>query len=335
MIKFIRISENGSPKYQQIITGIFDAIESGELKKDDRIPSLKQLMNEFDISQDTVLKAYNQLKSMGVITSVVGKGYFIKREQTAQHHRVFLLFDNLAPYKEDLYQSIKEVFGEESSVDIFFHHDNETIYKKLINDALGKYTVYIIMPVEDPKMDEFLIKTLPERSVYIVDKGSKMLIENYPHVIQGYKHDVIENLSKAYERIKKYKRIRFIRRSARPHFLEIEDGIRSFAMKHNFPCEVIQSTTGIVIDQGDLFVVIEDRDLVLIIEQTKERAYKLGLEIGIISYNETQLKKVIANGITTVSTDFQLMGKTLAEMAMNKKRSSIYNKSNIIIRNSI
>ncbi len=29
--------------------------------------------------------------------------------------------------------------------------------------------------------------------------------------------------------------------------------------------------------------------------------------LGVISYNETPLKKIILNGITTISTDFQMM----------------------------
>ena len=42
--------------------------------------------------------------------------------------------------------------------------------------------------------------------------------------------------------------------------------------------------------------------------------------IGIISYNETPLKKVVENGITTISTDFKAMGKLLANMILENKK---------------
>jgi DNA-binding LacI/PurR family transcriptional regulator len=61
----------------------------------------------------------------------------------------------------------------------------------------------------------------------------------------------------------------------------------------------------------------------------------LGLDFGIISYNETPLKKVVENGITTISTDFNEMGKQLAEMILENKKVQIENKNNLIIRNSL
>jgi DNA-binding LacI/PurR family transcriptional regulator len=49
------------------------------------------------------------------------------------------------------------------------------------------------------------------------------------------------------------------------------------------------------------------------------------MEIGIVSFNETPLKGIIAPGITTVSTDFAEMGKTMAEMILNHHKLKIDN----------
>lgn len=40
----------------------------------------------------------------------------------------------------------------------------------------------------------------------------------------------------------------------------------------------------------------------------------MGKYVGVISYNETPLKKIILNGITTISTDFQMMGEKAAQL---------------------
>jgi DNA-binding LacI/PurR family transcriptional regulator len=40
--------------------------------------------------------------------------------------------------------------------------------------------------------------------------------------------------------------------------------------------------------------------------------------VGVISYNESPLKKIILNGITTISTDFQLMGERAAQVVLEK-----------------
>lgn len=45
--------------------------------------------------------------------------------------------------------------------------------------------------------------------------------------------------------------------------------------------------------------------------------------MGIISYNETPLKKIILEGITTISTDFQLMGKQTAQLILENAKEHI------------
>lgn len=66
--------------------------------------------------------------------------------------------------------------------------------------------------------------------------------------------------------------------------------------------------------------MIWDRDLVKVVKAAQEVNLEIGMDIGIISYNDTPLKKVVANGITTISTDVVAMGKTLAQLVMSKKQ---------------
>ena len=47
------------------------------------------------------------------------------------------------------------------------------------------------------------------------------------------------------------------------------------------------------------------------------------------------LKKVVENGITTISTDFKKMGTTLAKMVLSNEQKQIENPSDLIIRNSL
>jgi DNA-binding LacI/PurR family transcriptional regulator len=61
----------------------------------------------------------------------------------------------------------------------------------------------------------------------------------------------------------------------------------------------------------------------------------MGSDYGIISYNDTPLKKIVANGITTISTDFTAMGSILAEMILTNKKNQIENKSQLIVRSSL
>lgn len=61
--------------------------------------------------------------------------------------------------------------------------------------------------------------------------------------------------------------------------------------------------------------------------------FQLGKEIGIISFNETELKELL--DITVISTDFEKMGSTAASLILKKQIRQIRNPFKIIKRNSL
>ena len=95
-VKNIQIDDSlGVPKYRQIINSIYTSISIGELKLGDKIPSLNQICAEFDLSRDTVMVAFNELKAKGIINSIPGKGYYINSVEVNVDQKIFLLFDEL------------------------------------------------------------------------------------------------------------------------------------------------------------------------------------------------------------------------------------------------
>jgi DNA-binding LacI/PurR family transcriptional regulator len=62
---------------------------------------------------------------------------------------------------------------------------------------------------------------------------------------------------------------------------------------------------------------------------------KIGEQVGIISYNETPLKKVILNGITTISTDFHQMGVIAAELILSDSKEHIKVPFKLTLRQSL
>jgi DNA-binding LacI/PurR family transcriptional regulator len=62
---------------------------------------------------------------------------------------------------------------------------------------------------------------------------------------------------------------------------------------------------------------------------------KIGKQVGVISYNETPLKKIILNGITTVSTDFSQMGSIAAGLILQNSTKQIEVPFYLTIRPSL
>ncbi len=69
---------SGIPVYKQIINHICSALASGSLKEGDRLPTIRQLHEQFDVNPNTVAKAYRELELTGIIATERGNGSFIK-----------------------------------------------------------------------------------------------------------------------------------------------------------------------------------------------------------------------------------------------------------------
>lgn len=328
----IHVEQKGNtPKYKQIIQAVEEAIANQEMKRHDQLPSVNQIALKYNLSRDTVLLAYADLKKRGIIYAKPGKGYFVKSEDVALENRIFLLFDELNTFKEDLYQSFIKNIGKHARVDLFFHYFNINIFKKLIYENNDEYSHYVIMPTFFTGI-QGVLNTLPENSVYILDQMHHEL-EYFPSVYQHFEKDIYDGLLKLTTQLKKYEKLIFLDTDFKqPEGFKI--GFKQFCDTHHFTHEIATNLSD-NIETKAAYIIPNDRDLVHTIELANTKKLVIGKDIGIVSYNETPLKKVVHKGITTISTDFNLMGKTIAEMIIKKDKSKIANTSNLIIRKSI
>jgi DNA-binding LacI/PurR family transcriptional regulator len=60
-----------------------------------------------------------------------------------------------------------------------------------------------------------------------------------------------------------------------------------------------------------------------VVKKSREQGLELGKAVGLISYNDTPLKEILADGITTISTDFEHMGKRIAELILGKTTEKV------------
>ncbi len=328
------IKENGIPKYKQIITAVTEAIGKGDLKMDSRIPSLNEMIHNYGLSQDTVLNAYNHLKSLGIISSQVGKGYYVARTDVQRRHRIFVLFDNFSFYKEDLFNAMTQTLGGEGELDLHFHYNNPGVFRNLIRNAAGNYSSYILMPTLDPSLDKAISTHLPARSVFIIDRISRDLARAYPFVCQNFREDIQTAFGNHPDLILKYRVIGLVNSSKRPHIMEIREGLRNYCRQHSMEFRDYDPAEEMQTGPEHLLVCLSDRVLVSLLSTASRQNKKPGRDFGLISYNETELKKVVGEGITSLSTDFSSMGTKIINLILNNKRERIFNEVKLYHRNS-
>ncbi|MEZ4795551.1 MAG: GntR family transcriptional regulator [Flavobacteriaceae bacterium] len=332
-MNLISVKEHiGVPKYKQIVLSIEKSLSKGNLKKGDRLPSINSIKNRFSLSRDTVLTAFNELKMRGVVEAIPGKGYFVKSENIDITEQVFLLFDELNSFKEDLYNSFLSNLDNNIQVHIYFHHFNVDVFRKHIYDSIGNYNHYVIMPA-NLKHTNTVIDKLPHDKVYILDQMHTEL-EHYSAIYQNFESDIYKGLMSASELLKKYTNLVLLFSDEKQPYGMLK-GFEKFGKQTNFPIHVINNLSNRIPKKGEVYLILEDRSLIQLIKKIKHQNLILGKDIGIISYNDTLLKEIVEGGITTISTDFKQMGKRLAQMIMNNETVKIENTNGLIIRNSL
>lgn len=331
MEKFVfKFDESSSQtKLQQLIHAVTEAIHLGILKDGDFLPSVNQLNRDSGISRDTIFKAYSILKQRSIISSTPTKGYFVSSEA----YRVFILLDDFSAFKEQLYKSIRANLPDNYSVDLLFHHYNPEVFNQLILNSLGRYSMYIIMNIDNKNVEDVVRKIDPKK-LLILDMGFDPRNE-ISCLTQDFNKTVYECLNSGLDRIKKYEEFILIFPENTPHPSETIEAFNRFCTDNGIKHNILENINDREVQPGQAYLVIKDSDLVKIVKDCKKNNYQIGKEVGIISYNDSPMKEIVGAGITVISTDFVRMGKDCANFIVNKEPVNQVIPTQLIIRGSL
>jgi DNA-binding transcriptional regulator YhcF (GntR family) len=324
--KLIHFDEfSATPKYQQLANSIITAIENKKLQQDDMLPSINELSFQFDICRDTAERGYKYLKQMGIIGSVPGKGYFIKSINVGGTQKVFLMFNKLSPHKKIIYDSLVNSLGATAAIDFYIYNNDVGLFKKLLENSKEDYHYYVILPhfIEGEETAHQIINTLPKEKLILLDKLIPDVSGNFGAVVENFEKDIYMSLEQALPQLGKYHTIKIIFPENSYYPAEILKGFTLFCQQYAFNFRIVHDIQKESINEGEVFINLMDNDLVVLIERLIELKLKAGRDVGVISYNETPLKKIILEGITTISTDFEAMGKETARMVLNRELGQV------------
>jgi DNA-binding transcriptional regulator YhcF (GntR family) len=328
---------SATPKYQQLANSIVKAIEDGKLQVDDVLPSINELSFEFEICRDTAEKGYKYLKNQGIIGSVPGKGYFIKRVDVNRTTKIFLLFNKLSPHKKIIYDSLVSTLGDGATIDFYIYNNDLRLFKKLLQNSSTDYNYYVILPhfIEGGDTAHHIINTIDKNKLILLDKIIPGVNGNFGAVYENFEQDIYQALKQALPQLGKYHTIKIIFPENSYYPDEIIKGFTLFCQEYTFNYKVVHDISDEPISKGEVYINLMDHDLVVLIERIIESKLKVGKEVGVISYNETPLKKIILDGITTISTDFEAMGVQTARIIQENKLRHVHVPFSLTLRASL
>ncbi len=328
-IKLIIDENSRNLKFKQLVDAVMDAISQDQLKPGDMLPSVNVMMKDCNLSRDTVFKAYAELKQRGVVESVPNRGYFVAKKFT----KVLLFLDTFKAYKEVLYHSFRDHLRNDISVDLHFHHYNIHVFETIIKESLGKYSSYVVMNFDHPRVTGIIGKIPPEK-LLVIDWDIHCPA-NVSRVSQDFGESVYRLFAENVDTIKKYDSFVLNYPPFTFHPKEVVSQFEKFCNNYDINHKVITDQGDFTVERGELWFLVSDRTLAKLLDQCQEKGFEPGFDAGVISYNDTPMKKYVKNGITVISTDFEMMGEKAAFFANSGEPVSFTVPTRIKLRSSM
>lgn len=316
-------------KVKRLTDVLCEDINHGEYVTGQALPSVNELSRRYNLSRDTVFKAYRELKKRGIVDSTPAKGYHV----AGVMNKVLLLLDVYSPFKDALYNSFVSGLPGNFKVDLVFHFYNEHFFETIISDSIGRYNFYVIMNFSNELLHPSLLKIDPAK-LLILDLGD-FEKNDYAYVCQDFGKSVYECLKQNELLIRKYKRFVLYLPEDSEHPKILIRYFKKFSKDYLLDSDVIRSNHMTELKKDTAYLVIQQKDIVSLVKRCRTEHFIIGKEIGLIAYNDTPMYEIIENGITVISTDFALMGKKAAEFVKNREKVFEVIPARMIVRDSL
>lgn len=325
-------------KHRQIINSVLSATTIGSLKLNDKLPSVNELSIDYNISRDTVVRAYAFLKENDIIDSIPGKGYYVKSISNEYKVKVFLLFNSLSPQMKKIYDAFADALQDKASIDFYIYQDNYEQFKKLIlNNSSKDYSHFVIAShFEDENYINFIKKEIPLDKLILLNGNSKQLREEVACIYQNLETDFFQALEELEKHWRKYKGIKLIVPKKNKLSNEIKQSFKKFCFQYNYSFGVVEDLNNEKLDKNTVYVdVDDDESLVNLIKKISKTNFVLGKDIGLLSYDDNPLKELLAGGITVITRFFEKIGYQAADLILKKEAEYVLDPLKVIVRKSL
>ncbi|MCR9066658.1 MAG: GntR family transcriptional regulator [Cytophagales bacterium] len=324
---------NGS-KSNHIVRHLISAINSGCIKVNDKLPSINEFLSEnCNYSRPTVIRAYQKLKEKKIIESIHGKGFYIYK---AEKKEVLLIFKQLSYKEKEIYDSLSKILKRSANIRLLIHENNPDSFINFIKQA-NEFSYFVVFhsSFNDNYYEQHIRNKIPPNKLILLDSKLDNNDEIIAGVYQNMEKNIFSALKQLYPLLKKYKKIIVVHEEKETALKEIVLGFEKFCSAHSIDFQFGHEVNSIPINKETVYINFQQKVLAELIKRIKDSKFKIGKEIGIISYNETPLNDILLEGITAITTDYEKMGQQAAYMIMNDQSLRLDNSFYVIPRKSV
>jgi DNA-binding LacI/PurR family transcriptional regulator len=183
---------------------------------------------------------------------------------------------------------------------------------------LGTYDNFIIFPHLDSVTDGLrrAISMIPKNKLIFVHREFESC-QQCSAVVTDNREELYQTLAAINDNSGKYFHFRLIFPDNIYH-KEIYEGFADYCLDHKIKFDIIPGLTNMEIVTGQLLIIKSDQDLAYAVRYCRDRNLELGRDVGLICYNDSALKEVLAGGISVITPDFHRIGQQVAHIVMTQ-----------------
>jgi DNA-binding transcriptional regulator YhcF (GntR family) len=336
--RFAIDDQSSTPKYKQIVNAVVNGIEKGIIQHHEKMPSITDLSGFFNISRDTAEKAYNLLKSMDILDSVPGKGFYIKNMRYQQKRQVLLLIDERTPSNQAFCEALTQGLGPGTDVECHCYNDDFWLLEQLLYSTQGNFSKYIIVPPAAPdtggRVRDLLRRIDQDKLLLLRRQVSGLACSG---IFENIERNMYEGLLVMCDRLRNYQSLMLVlpvgteQAMVRPRI----NGFKRFCIEQNQRNTVASSPCDNQIQAGTAYVCFTERDLVALAKCVRAQGFQPGKDVGIVSFADSSLNSRLLDGITFAAADCQQMGELAVRMIQEGEKGQRETTLQVEVRNSL
>lgn len=328
-IKDIVIKDR-APVYKQLVEHIEGLVISGKLAPGEGLPSMAQMAKILDVSKETVKKAYGVLTRRGLLESHQGKGFFVRTRRKTSNLRIIIITDNLSSHRKMFIDAFRKGLGPSAVVNIMIHNKDVQMLEYLLDQSLGKYDYFVITPhfsldVQTSEEVKRQISRIPSRHLILADRILEGIHGEFGAAYQDFSQDVPEALSTAIDDLRRHPCLDVFTLPDSLYGEIVEFSIARFCDNNGLHASFHNEVSSSTIKKGQVCFIYDyaDQALFFLNEKALAEGIEIGKDIKVIMYNDSPLSAILFGGLSTISTDFELMGSLCAEMIVSGEMKQI------------
>ncbi|KIC94005.1 GntR family transcriptional regulator [Flavihumibacter solisilvae] len=303
-------------KHDSLVQGVINAIDDKILVQNDTLPSVNTMIRETHFSRETIMKAYRELVSRGIIQSKNRLGYFVSGGSTSQTLNVALLMYNLDSFEEQFYRNFRNTLGKSVELQVFFHHGNIEIFETILQRIKGHFGMYVVAPIPHPR-SKAMLESIPRNKFLMFDRYEPIDGE-FNHITQEFEQSSFNVFAELAEEIRQFDEFVFFHSPDSLDPKEITSAFKKFLKKYRIRGRIVREFVPGSIQKGKVYFTLDNFLMWEILKECNAKKLKPGKDIGLLSHNDEPSKEFA--GITTYSADFSQMGKLAAQAILKKEK---------------